>query len=62
MSFLHFLRKTIKAYVGSVPFTDAERHHIIIDTDFCSTTEDDQNIEPKRIHSYIEYYYEAVST
>ncbi|GFN11786.1 fungal specific transcription factor domain-containing protein [Aspergillus tubingensis] len=61
MSFLHFLRKTIKAYVGSVPFTDAERHHIIIDTDFCSTTEDDQNIEPKRIHSYIEYYYEATS-
>ncbi|GAT30094.1 hypothetical protein RIB2604_03300660 [Aspergillus luchuensis] len=62
ISFLHFLRKTIKAYVGSVPFTDAERHHIIIDTDFCSTTtEDDQNIEPKRIHSYIEYYYEATS-
>lgn len=61
MSFLHFLRKTVKAYVGSVPFTDAERHHIVIDTDCCSTIEADENIEPKRIHTWIDIYNEAVS-
>ncbi|CAK41185.1 uncharacterized protein An12g06550 [Aspergillus niger] len=61
MSFLHFLRKTVKAYVGSVPFTDAERHHIVIDTDCCSTIEADENIEPKRIHTWIDFYNEATS-
>ncbi|KAL3249933.1 hypothetical protein ABHI18_011415 [Aspergillus niger] len=61
MSFLHFLRKTVKAYVGSVPFTDAERHHIVIDTDCCSTIEADENIEPKRMHTWIDFYNEATS-
>ncbi|GKZ57709.1 hypothetical protein AnigIFM49718_003038 [Aspergillus niger] len=61
MSFLHFLRKTVKAYVGSVPFTDAERHHIVIDTDCCSTIEADENIEPKRIHTWLDFYNEATS-
>ncbi|GKZ35532.1 hypothetical protein AbraIFM66950_006194 [Aspergillus brasiliensis] len=61
MSFLHFLRKTVKAYVGSVPFTDSERHHFLINTDPCSTTEIVSNLEPDQIDSYMDYYYEATS-
>lgn len=33
LSFLHFLRRTVKSYIGSVPFTDGEGYHVTIETE-----------------------------
>ncbi|KAB8215088.1 hypothetical protein BDV33DRAFT_227853 [Aspergillus novoparasiticus] len=61
LSFLHFLRKTVKAYVGSVPFTDSERYHIVIDTDHSSIANVDYNVQANQVNSWMDFYYEATN-
>lgn len=62
LSFLHFLRKTVKAYVGSVPFTDSERHHIVVDMDHCSSISVNvDSVEREKLHVWMGFYNDAVS-
>ncbi|KAE8307790.1 hypothetical protein BDV41DRAFT_584082 [Aspergillus transmontanensis] len=62
LSFLHFLRKTVKAYVGSVPFTDSERHHIVVDMDHCSSISVNVDcVEREKLHVWMGFYSEATS-
>lgn len=60
LSFLHFLRKTVKAYVGSVPFTDSERYHIVIDMDHSPIANVDYKVQTNQVNSWMDFYYEAV--
>jgi Fungal Zn(2)-Cys(6) binuclear cluster domain len=59
--FLQFLRRTLKAYVGSVPFTDEELHHNIIEHGSCPATADIQQVPPEKLDSLLDSYFEAVS-
>jgi hypothetical protein len=61
LSFLHFLRKTVKAYVGSVPFTDSERRHIILETDIEQPANRTLELTTEKMYSLLESYCEAVS-
>ncbi|RAQ51219.1 hypothetical protein AFGD_003555 [Aspergillus flavus] len=62
LSFLHFLRKTVKAYVGSVPFTDSERHHIVVDMDHCSSISVNvDSVEREKLHVWMGFYNDATS-
>lgn len=49
-----------QAYVGSVPFTDSERHHLVFDIDHCSTVDlENDVVELKRHHTCMEFYNDA---
>ncbi|KAE8320907.1 hypothetical protein BDV39DRAFT_212965 [Aspergillus sergii] len=62
LSFLHFLRKTVKAYVGSVPFTDSERHHIVVDMDhYSSMSVNVDGVEREKLHVWMGFYNDATS-
>ncbi|KAJ5585764.1 hypothetical protein N7450_005551 [Penicillium hetheringtonii] len=61
LSFLHFLRKTVKAYVGSVPFTDSERYHIVIDMDHSPIANVDYKVQTNQVNSWMDFYYEATN-
>ncbi|KAL2826774.1 hypothetical protein BJY01DRAFT_262219 [Aspergillus pseudoustus] len=61
-SFLHFLRKTVKAYIGSAPFTDGERQYVTLDVDLPSAGPDiSLNTSPNKLRSLLEGYFEATS-
>ncbi|PYI00611.1 hypothetical protein BO78DRAFT_437872 [Aspergillus sclerotiicarbonarius CBS 121057] len=60
LSFLHFLRRTIKGYIGSVPFTDAEGHHVAIEPDSVTGAEIPP-ASPERICSLLDSYSEVTS-
>ncbi|KAL2825053.1 hypothetical protein BDW59DRAFT_180004 [Aspergillus cavernicola] len=61
-SFLHFLRQTVKAYIGSVPFTDGERQYVTLDVDLPIVGSDvSLNAPPEKLHSLLESYFEATS-
>ncbi|KAL2824861.1 hypothetical protein BDW59DRAFT_172595 [Aspergillus cavernicola] len=57
--FLQFLRRTLKAYVGSVPFTDEELHHITIEHDSSTETADIQEVPPEELYALLDSYFEA---
>jgi hypothetical protein len=47
--------------VGSVSFTDGERHHTIFEEDIADVRSDGGNTPPVEIYSLLESYFEAVS-
>lgn len=60
LSFLHFLRKTVKGYVGSVSFTDYERYHTVLEADPHPPSSLNLNATSEKITSWMNYYHEAV--
>ncbi|RFU30467.1 hypothetical protein B7463_g5879, partial [Scytalidium lignicola] len=61
LSFLGFLRKTIKPYVGSMSFTDNERHHIMLESDRNDVASDRPVVVPVEIYSLLDSYFEVTS-
>ncbi|BAE64727.1 unnamed protein product [Aspergillus oryzae RIB40] len=52
----------VKAYVGSVPFTDSERHHIVVDMDHCSSISVNvDSVEREKLHVWMGFYNDATS-
>ncbi|KAL4783702.1 hypothetical protein BJX76DRAFT_357726 [Aspergillus varians] len=62
LSFLHFLRKTVKAYVGPVSFTDVERHHIALETDAAPIKSGSLEYTSEKLYSLLDSYFEATSS
>ncbi|KAL3482149.1 hypothetical protein BJX99DRAFT_252862 [Aspergillus californicus] len=61
-SFLHFLRNTVKAYIGSVPFTDGERQFVSLDVDLpLSADETILNKSQAHLQTLLESYFEATN-
>ncbi|KAJ5990751.1 hypothetical protein N7522_010958 [Penicillium canescens] len=61
LSFLFFLRRTVKSFVGSVPFTDGERHHFTVELDSRSSRVQSPQPSPARLYSLLDSYFEATS-
>ncbi|KAH8698967.1 hypothetical protein BGW36DRAFT_293888 [Talaromyces proteolyticus] len=61
LSFLHFLRKTVKAYVGSVSFTDYELYHIMLETEIRQPAGSALDLPTEKIYCLLESYFEATS-
>ncbi|OKL55458.1 hypothetical protein UA08_09281 [Talaromyces atroroseus] len=62
LSFLHFLRKTVKSYVGSVSFTDSERRHVVLETEIAQPADrTPPELTAEKIYDLLESYFEAVS-
>ena len=61
-SFLHFLRKTLRSYVGLVPFTDGDCHSIMLDAEITPTGAAELGASPEEMYSLLDSYFEAVST
>ncbi|KAF9893440.1 hypothetical protein FE257_010752 [Aspergillus nanangensis] len=59
LSFLHFLRKTVTGYVGSVSFTDCERYHTVLEVQPC--VQDNVNVDERsdKTQMWIDSYHEA---
>jgi len=47
--------------VGSVSFTDGERHHTMLEVDVSEVESDRLNATPEKMYSLLESYFEAVS-
>ncbi|KAL5341761.1 hypothetical protein BJX70DRAFT_395493 [Aspergillus crustosus] len=61
-SFLHFLRKTVKAYVGCVSFTDGERQYVTLDADLSVAARDVRlDTSLNNLQSLVDSYLEATS-
>jgi hypothetical protein len=61
-SFLHFLRTTLRSYVGLVPFTDGDCHSIMLDAQITPTGAANLGPSPEEMYSLLDSYFEAVST
>lgn len=62
LSFLHFLRKILKPYVGSMPFTDGQRHHRGLEPDISDGRSERLDVSPEEMYSLLESYFEGAST
>ncbi|KGO48630.1 Oxoglutarate/iron-dependent dioxygenase [Penicillium expansum] len=60
-SFLHFLRRTTKGYIGSVPFTDEERHHVAIEPESSTLDMNPAHPSPEEAYLLLSSYLEATS-
>ncbi|KAL4879453.1 hypothetical protein BJY04DRAFT_229014 [Aspergillus karnatakaensis] len=61
-SFLHFLRKTVRAYAGSVSFTDGERQYVTLDADLSIIGSGIRlDTSQAKLYSLIDAYLEATS-
>ncbi|CRL20767.1 Fungal transcriptional regulatory protein, N-terminal [Penicillium camemberti] len=60
-SFLHFLRRTTKGYIGSVPFTDEERHHVAIEPQSPTSEMSPPHPSPEQAYLLLSSYLEATS-
>ncbi|KUL82007.1 hypothetical protein ZTR_09646 [Talaromyces verruculosus] len=60
-SFLHFLRKTLRSYVGLMPFTDGDCHFIMLDADITPRGAAELEPSPEEMYSLLDSYFEASS-
>lgn len=62
LSFLHFLKRTIKGYIGSVPFTEEGGQQVTVDTQDSAVEGLAQPLSFDERCSLLDFYFEAVST
>lgn len=60
LSFLYFLKRTIKGYIGSVPFTEEEGHHVTVDIPETAVEGITQILSFDEKCSLLDSYFEAV--
>ncbi|KAF7631446.1 hypothetical protein AFLA_012303 [Aspergillus flavus NRRL3357] len=61
LSFLYFLKRTIKGYIGSVPFTEEEGHHVTVDIPESAVEGITQILSFDEKCSLLDSYFEATS-
>ncbi|KJK63879.1 FMN-dependent dehydrogenase [Aspergillus parasiticus SU-1] len=61
LSFLYFLKRTIKGYIGSVPFTEEEGQHVTIDIPDSAVEGSTQILSFDEKCSLLDSYFEATS-
>ncbi|KIX03820.1 uncharacterized protein Z518_07373 [Rhinocladiella mackenziei CBS 650.93] len=61
LSFLHFLRKTLRSYVGSLSFTDGDRYQTTIEVDVNDIERPVSDVTVEQIYSLLDSYFEDTS-
>lgn len=60
LSFLYFLRRTLKPYVGVIRFTDIERDNTMHELEVRHVNSDNLSCSPTQMYQLLDYYFEAV--
>ena len=60
LSFLYFLRRTLKPYVGLIRFTDIERENAMQEIEVQHVNTESLECPPARMYQLLDYYFEAV--
>ena len=60
LSFLDFLRRHLRPYVGATPFTDGERHNPMLETDVAHVMSVEINLDLGEEEALFQSYSEAV--